>query len=259
MQTHEHWIEIAPARLFARSWLPAQERGSPIVLLHDSLGSVELWRDFPSQLCGATQRRVIAYDRWGFGRSDPREGRMPHSFILDEGPLVVPALCEQLGIDQFVAFGHSVGGGMAIACAAAMPERVAAVITVAAQSYVEQRTRDGILAAKADFDDPKNFARLERYHGAKARWVLDAWTQTWLSTGFADWTLDAQLQKVHCPLLAIHGDRDEYGSTDHPQHIGKLAAGKTSVVILPDCGHLPHRERAAQVIEAVRAFLTPLS
>src|SRR6476619_2300329 len=207
----DHRIGTEQGTLFARVWVPPDLRrdpDTPILLFHDSLGCVELWRDFPEQLAAATRRSVVAYDRLGFGRSDPHPGLLPLTFIRDEAATVVPRLCDTLGLGAIIPFGHSVGGGRAIATAARWPERCAAVVTESAQSFVEDRARAGLAAARIDFARPGQLARLERYHDVKARWVLDAWIETWRSPEFADWRLDNDLRGVRCPALAIHGDRD---------------------------------------------------
>jgi pimeloyl-ACP methyl ester carboxylesterase len=225
------------------------------VLFHDSLGCVELWRQFPDRLASATRRAVVAYDRLGFGRSDPHPGTLPLSFVHDEGETCVSTVCPAFGLEAFVPFGHSVGGGMAIATAARAPARCAALITESAQAFVEQVTLDGIRAAQAAFGRPEQVARLQRYHGAKARWVLDAWIDTWLSPAFAAWTLDDDLARVRCPVLAIHGDRDEYGSPEHPARIARLSGGPVTARVLAGCGHVPHREHPERVLAAVATFL----
>ncbi|VWC84028.1 alpha/beta hydrolase [Burkholderia aenigmatica] len=282
--TEETTVETPQGRLFAKRWRggPAQQvagalnvgapepaaptpaapepaaptPAAPIVLLHDSLGCVELWRDFPAQLASATQRDVIAYDRLGFGRSDRHPGKLGTTFVRDEADRAFAALLEQLGVDAFVALGHSVGGGMAVGCAAAHPERCRALVTIAAQAYVEDRTLAGIRDAGQQFDEPGQLDRLARYHGDKAEWVLRAWVDTWLSPAFRDWSLDDVLPHVRCPTLAIHGSQDEYGSSVHPNRIASRVAGTSSVVMLKECGHVPHRERTADVLDAVKDFLT---
>ncbi len=251
--TETEWaIRIAEGALFAKCWTPETELAAPIILFHDSLGSVDLWRAFPQRLASETNRRVIAYDRLGFGRSAPHPGRLELDFVAAEARDTIPRLCDQLGVAAFVACGHSVGGGMAVETAARFPERCRALVTIAAQAFVEERTLAGIRDAKRGFQAPSNVARLAKYHGDKARWVLDAWTETWLSSDFAGWTLDAALTAVRCPVLALHGDRDEYGSSAHPE---RIAAGRGTARLLPDTGHVPHREREALVIDAIRSFL----
>jgi pimeloyl-ACP methyl ester carboxylesterase len=248
-------IRLPQGRLFARLWAPPQAAGSPIILFHDSLGCVELWRGFPSALAMRTGRQVIAYDRLGFGRSDPRDDTLGMDFIADEANTFFPALRAELGIDRFVACGHSVGGGMAVHCAAQFGAACAALITESAQAFVEDRTLQGICAAQELFKDPAQVEKLGKYHGDKARWVLDAWIDTWLAPAFAGWSLESVLPRVTCPLLAIHGSDDEYGSPRHPALIGRLTGGPTRVEVMPDTRHVPHREREQAVLDLIAAYL----
>lgn len=257
MILHEDFrVQLPTGGVFVRKWSPVQAQGSPIILFHDSLGSVELWRGFPVALSARTGRPVIAYDRLGFGRSDPRTDKLTPGFVAEEAERVFAALREQLGIDRFVAFGHSVGGGMAVHCAARFGTACDALITESAQTFVEERTLQGIREAAALFMDPAQVERLGKYHGNKARWVLDAWIDTWLSPDFADWSLDAVLPLIRCPVLAIHGAEDEYGSPRHPERIGQLAGGSARIEVMPDTRHVPHREREAAVLDLIAGFLS---
>ncbi|MFQ6573930.1 alpha/beta fold hydrolase [Pseudomonas sp. UM16] len=251
----QHWIDTPHGQLFAQSWSPHVQHGAPIVLLHDSLGCVALWREFPEQLAQACGRRVIAYDRLGFGRSAPFPGTLSADFVENEALGGFQALREQLDFNPFVVFGHSVGGGMAVGCAVAYPQACQQVITESAQAFVEDRTLAGIRDAERQFAEPGQMARLQKYHGEKAHWVLRAWVDSWLSETFSQWRLDAQLSRVRCPTLAVHGDRDEFGSALHPQRIAALTAGAASLHILLDCGHVPHREYPDTILAAVSAFL----
>jgi pimeloyl-ACP methyl ester carboxylesterase len=256
MLTEDHWIELPNRRLFARSWTkPAWRRRPTILLVHDSLGCVELWRDYPERLARRTGHPVVAYDRHGFGRSDAHPGPLPEGFMQAEAAETIPALREQLGLDAIVPYGYSVGGAMAVATAARMPDACRAVVTVSAQAFVEDRTVAGIRQAQDAFRDPHQFARLVRHHGDKARWVLDAWTDTWLAPGFASWCLDDELKRVRCPLLAIHGERHEYGSPRHPERIAALVSGPSEVAILEHAGHMIHRDSPDELIHAVAGFL----
>ncbi|MDZ5460449.1 alpha/beta fold hydrolase [Azohydromonas lata] len=261
---HDRFVQHAQGRLFTRTWAPedasgeaaaAARQAAPIVLFHDSLGCVALWRDFPEALSRATGRRVVAYDRLGFGQSDPRVERPSLDFVAEESTLYFPALREHLDLQRFVALGHSVGGGMAIHCAADSGGGCEALITIAAQVFAEDRTLNGIRAAREQFQDPRQLERLVKYHGDKARWVLEAWTENWLDPGFAAWTLSPVLPRVACPVLAIHGELDEYGSTRHPALIGALCGGPAQVDILPGVGHVPHREVEGKVLELIRQRL----
>ena len=254
--SREQWLDHPQGRIFARRWCPPDTpAAAPIVLMHDSLGSVELWRDFPAALSRATGREVIAYDRLGFGRSDARAVRPSLDFVREEAAHVFALLLDQLGVRRCVAMGHSVGGGMAIQCAAEFADRSEALVTIAAQVFPEDRTLSGIRAAREQFRDPAQLERLARYHGDKARWVLQAWTETWLDPDFAAWSLVPVLARVRCPALAIHGQDDEYGSTVHPDLMARHSGGPVERAILPGVGHMPHREQPERVLRQVADFL----
>lgn len=244
--------------MFLRRWSASGNDLDPIILLHESLGSVEQWRGFPAALAQATGRPVIAYDRLGFGSSSPREALPGVDFIREEAEVHFPAIVQALGISSCVLFGHSVGGGMALTMAALHPERCKAVITESAQAFVEPLTLAGIREAKLAFGNPEQFARLARYHGSKTQWVLDAWTETWLSPAFRSWSLDAWLPRVRCPVLAIHGDSDEYGSSAFPRRITEGVQGEARMEILATCGHVPHKEKEDEVLGLVASFLSGL-
>jgi pimeloyl-ACP methyl ester carboxylesterase len=257
------WIDHPHGRLFSRRWHRPREdqlagEKATIVLFHDSLGCVELWRDFPALLSSATGLDVVAYDRLGFGRSDRRQGRLPLNFIADEAASYFPAVAAQLGLGRFIAFGHSVGGGMAVHCAAQHASQCLALVTESAQAFVGDETREGLLEAKRLFADQHQLARLEKYHGDKARWVLDAWIGTWLDPQFAGWSLRDVLPAVRCPVLAIHGALDEYGSSRHPETIAGHCGGPAEVRILPGTHHVPHKERTKEVVALVAGFTSTL-
>lgn len=245
--------------LFVKRWLPAgPAESAPIILLHDSLGSVELWRDFPAELASATARPVIAYDRLGFGRSDPNPHVLGHDFIRDEARAGLAPVRAALGVNRMILLGHSVGGGMAIAGGAAFRIETEAVISLSAQSFVEDRTLAGLEEAKRIFEDPQARQRLARYHGEKVDWILDAWLGTWLAPGRADWTLNEDLRRLQAPLLALHGDADDYGSLEHARRMKALAGGSVEMVELAQCGHVPHREKPGDVVRLIADFVRSL-
>ena len=232
------------------------EQAPPIILLHDSLGCVALWRDFPEALCAATGRQVIAYDRLGFGKSDPFPGRLPLDFIYNEYAASLQPVCARLGIERFVLFGHSVGGGIGVVGAAKLPAQCVGLVTESAQIFREEITFEGIRAAKPVFAPrAPAYERLRSYHGDKTDWVLSAWIDTWLDPNFA-FDLTPYITALQCPVLAIHGDRDEYGSTEQPKQLCAMTPGPKQCLILEGCGHVPHRERADDVLKAVTAFMS---
>jgi pimeloyl-ACP methyl ester carboxylesterase len=253
----EHLVPVPGGSVFVRTWTPAQANASPLVLLHDSLGSVEQWRNFPGALAQSLGRRVLAYDRLGFGRSSARSELPSVDFIAEEARTCIPAIREALGLARYSLFGHSVGGAMALMIAS-QDSGCDFVITEAAQTFVEDRTLAGIRTARAQFQLPGQFDKLVRWHGAKARWVLEAWTGVWLSPAFATWSLESHLGQIECPVLAIHGDQDEYGSRAFPDSILRGVRGPSRLALLEQCGHIPHREQQDQVLKLVAGFISSL-
>ena len=146
--TSETYVSVPGGELYVRHWSVPSPSQCPIVLLHDSLGSVEQWRDFPSLLAAETSRSVFAYDRLGFGKSSPRAELPSPDFVFEEAHKIFPALMQALEIDRFVPFGHSVGGGMALATAATFGKKCQAVVSESAQAFVEPLTLTGIRAAQ---------------------------------------------------------------------------------------------------------------
>lgn len=265
-QQTDHTVRYGGGTIHARCWTPASspsgssddEGLAPIVLMHDSLGAVSLWRGLPKALAIATGRRVVAYDRLGFGESSAIAALPDPGFIAAEARGGFSAVVDQLGIERFVVMGHSVGGGMSIEIAAQWPGRCDALITIAAQTFLEERTLAGVRASREDFRAPGQIDRLRRYHGDKAPWVLNAWTERWLAPDFAGWSLRAVLPCVGCPVLTIHGELDEYGSPAHQDLIAALVAGPVTRLTMAGLGHGPHREAQAEVIDAIAAFLARL-
>jgi pimeloyl-ACP methyl ester carboxylesterase len=256
MEVKDHFVRVPQGVIYTKYWKPQRsEASSPVILFHDSIGCVEMWHQFPEALAARLGRTVIAYDRLGFGRSSSRRDSPSVRFVFEEAEIWFPLILRQLQVRQFIAFGHSIGGGMAVAAAARLPDLCRAVITEAAQAFVEPQTLHSIATAKLRFGVPKELAKLERYHGEKARWVLSAWTDTWLSPEFRDWNLRSELPRVKCPLLAIHGDRDEYGSAAFPEALSSLCGGPAERVILAGCGHIPHRELEGRVLAVVEEFI----
>lgn len=255
VEIEDRYLPTEHGEVFTRRWRTSHTRETPIVLLHDSLGCVELWRDFPERLAAATSRDVIAYDRLGFGRSAPHPGGWSNHFIRDEAEHFFSPVWQGLDLEHFIAFGTSVGGAIAASLAAHHPRHCRALITESAIAFVEDRTLHGIRQAQAAFAEPGQLERLRRYHGDKAEWVLSAWVDTWLSEGYAGWTLKDSAPGFACPLLAVHGMEDEYGSVVHAQRIAALARGAARELLLDDCRHISHRDQPEAVIKAVGRFL----
>jgi pimeloyl-ACP methyl ester carboxylesterase len=144
------------------------------------------------------------------------------------------------------------GGAMALSIAA-YDKDCEAVVTIAAQAFVEKQTLQGIQIAKKNFENLKQMEKLTKWHGDKAEWVLKAWTETWLCSGFRHWQL-TNIKQVYCPVLAIHGKNDEYGSVAFPEYIVNNASGNSQIEIIVDCGHMPHKSHTEQVLSVIKQF-----
>ena len=252
MDTRKLYLERPQGQIYVKRWMVDQNNSlnnAPIILFHQSLGSVELWRDFPAQLALATQRDVIAYDRIGFGQSSVQAHSLELNFIEQEVQDTFSFLFDA------VAMGHSVGGGMAAVCAAWYPFNCVALITESAQAMVEDVTLAGIRKAKVNFKNEKFFNRLAKYHADKTQWVLDAWTETWLNPASAAWCLDRYLAQVCCPVLSIHGEQDEYATLAQPQRFVERVQGPAELCIIPECQHFPHQEKSEQILQVIKQFL----
>ncbi|HWJ95870.1 MAG TPA: alpha/beta hydrolase, partial [Telluria sp.] len=140
-------------------------------------------------------------------------------------------------------------------CAARYGERCVAAVVESAPAYIGDETLAGIRQAREAFRQQDQFARLERFHGEKSRWVLSAWVDTWLSPQFAHWSLEAVLPLMRCPALVIHGSEDDFGSVRHPETIARLAGGPVELEIMEGVRHVPHRETEPQVMDLVTRFL----
>lgn len=258
IETTEQYIDFQGEKIFTKMWKPVDVKPLlPIVLFHDSLGCIDIWRDFPQRLAQITQRTVIAYDRWGFGKSSARTAQVALNFIALEAQQGFNAIIEASDLQRYILLGHSVGGGMAVCAAEQNPQQCEAIVSIAAQAFIEKRTTDGVRAAKEMFKDPVQLERLAKYHGDKAKWVLEAWTETWLSESYQTWTLEPNLKNVICPLLAIHGEFDEYGVIEQPQYMVDMVQQKQAshCKIIMGAGHVPHREKPEEVLAEIQEFL----
>ena len=237
--------------------------GAPLmVFLHEGLGSSAMWKDFPARLCQALGFRGLVYSRPGYGRSTPRAAneRWSTDFMHRQAIEVLPALLEALGIEQsrqrLWLFGHSDGASIALIYAAHFPDRLAGAVLVAPHSFVEDIAIASIERACDAYVNQGLRARLARWHDDVDS-AFYGWSQAWLDPAFRDWTLTPELESVGCPLLAIQGVDDEYGTMAQIAIIEHAVPG-TTVVALEACGHSPHRDQTDAVIGAVSRWIATL-
>jgi pimeloyl-ACP methyl ester carboxylesterase len=230
-----------------------------LVFLHDSLGCIELWRDFPQQLGEATLCNVLVYDRQGYGKSSPFSNSGRENDYLEVEADVLNALMEKLSMNTAILFGHSDGGSIALIAAAKYPEKIKGVITEGAHIFVEDITLKGIKDAVEAYRTTNLHQKLTKYHGDKTEAVFWAWAKTWLSEGFTSWTLEHFLPLISCPVLVIQGEKDEYGSLAQVGGIISQVSGETQKLIIPSVGHTPHKEAREVVLEKTVPFINQIS
>jgi len=229
-----------------------------ILLLHEGLGSVSMWRDFPQRLAAATGRRIVAYSRRGFGRSVPRERPYTPRFVHEEAEEVIPALRERLGLESPVLVGHSTGASMALVHAAGSAP-VAGVVAMAPLTNVEGSNVESIQRARSLYESSDWRTRLARHHDDVDA-VFYGWNDTWLRPDFRNWNILAEIARIRAPVLAILGQSDEYSTPSQVEAIAEnLPRGtRFESLLLPDCGHAPHREQPEAVLAAVKGFVAAL-
>jgi pimeloyl-ACP methyl ester carboxylesterase len=222
-----------------------------MLLLHHGLGSVRAWKNQTPAFVAAGWQ-VVAYDRWGYGRSDPRPA-FAVDFLQSDAEEACQ-LMDELGFDQADVVGHSDGGSLAILLAAARPERIARLVLVAAHIDREAATLDGLRQVAADIRSQPLRAILRREHGSKAETLAQAWVNRWLDPAMEGMSLASVLPQVQCPTLVIQGDRDEHAT---PQHARRIARGipASELWLISGVGHMPTHEIPDEFNARVLAFL----
>jgi pimeloyl-ACP methyl ester carboxylesterase len=245
-------------------WIGADRRDQPlIVFLHEGLGSLSMWRDYPAQLCDAVGWRGLVYSRPGYGRSTPRaaEEAWGLDFMHRQAHEVLPALLAALDVDTASQppwlFGHSDGGSIALLHAARFPDRVAGAVVLAPHIRVEELSVQSIETTRSAYLQTDLRQRLARHHDDpdSAFW---GWNRIWLHPPFKDWSIEHEIAAIACPLLAVQGLDDEYGTLEQIRGIARRVP-QTQLLELPDCGHSVHRDQPARLTAAVAQFLHHLN
>ncbi len=233
---------------------PAAGEGLPtLLLLHEGLGCVAMWRDFPAQLATATGCRVVVWSRPGYGGSQPYPEERKKGYMHREAEESLPALIAALHIERPLLVGHSDGGSIALIFAGVFPDVPLGIAVLAPHEFVEEVTLAGIRAARSIWESTDWPTKLGRYHLDAAR-VFAEWNDTWLSPLFRDWNIEQYLPKIRCPVLAIQGEDDEYATMRQIEVIAEQVPG-TQLLKLPNCGHTPQRDQEAVVLAALVAFV----
>jgi len=242
------------------AWIAPQRNARPLVVfLHEGLGSVSMWRDFPARLCEAADCRGLVYSRPGYGRSTPRapDEQWGPDFMHRQAHELLPALLRALGVDADTdppwLFGHSDGGTIALLHAARFADSIAGAIVLAPHILVEDVSVRSIERARDAYRHGDLRARLARHHDEPDS-AFFGWNGIWLDTRFRDWTIEAELAAIRCPLLAVQGTDDAYGTLEQIRGIARRVP-HARLLELDACGHSPHRDRPEALIAATREFI----
>ena len=230
------------------------DAGKPwLVFLHEGLGCVSMWRDFPQKLARRLGARVLVYSRRGYGRSDRLAGRRDVRFMHDEALDVLPKLLAHFAIQRPILVGHSDGASIALIYASAHPENVAGAVLMAPHVLVEAISQQSIARITEVYEQSDLRTRLSRHHTH----VDDAflgWSRIWLDPRFRTWSIGLECQQLVTPTLLIQGEDDEYGTLAQLDAIAQAAPEPVNRLVLAKCGHSPHREQEAAVLAAIEAF-----
>lgn len=233
-------------------------RGRPtLVFLHEALGCLAMWKQFPEQLALQAGCDIFLYERRGYGESSPITLPRPDAYLVEEGRDWLGPVLQAAGLDKVVLIGHSDGGSVALVGAACLPEKVVGLVTMAAHIYVDHLTSAGIDEAVLRYQRTDLPQRLARYLGDRTELLFRAWSETWSRASFrAGLDLTPWLDQIACPALIVQGRDDQYGV---PEQVADICAGigaKAQPLLLDDCGHVPHLEAEAAVLAAIDQFLT---
>ena len=239
-------------------WIEGDAAKPVLVFLHEGLGSIRQWRDFPAKLCAASEHRGLIYDRYGYGQSDVlAEPRSTVRFMHDEGLASLPELLRSLEVKNPVLIGHSDGASIALIHAGA-GHAVRGVVAMAPHVFIEPECLSSITKISGEFEKGGLAARLGRYH-RDARKTFYGWADVWLDPQFKGWDIrEEYLPGVRCPVLAIQGHDDEYGTMAQLDEIERRVGGPCKLLKLENCGHAPFRDQPEKVTAEVAAFVKSL-
>jgi len=253
------WIEAGGARLEARVWGPPPDVAPSIVMLHEGLGSVGLWRDFPERLAAATGWGVLAYSRQGHGQSDPCALPRPLDYMTIEGQRVLPQVLDAVGFQRGVLLGHSDGASIAaLYMGGVRDHQVRGLILLAPHFFVEDCSIEAITAARIAYEESDLRARLARHH-AHVDAAFRGWNDAWLDPGFRDWDITETLGSLRVPVLAVQGLDDPYGSRAQVEIVEREMYAPAKVHLIGNCGHAPHLEHPEKVLALVADYLARLA
>ena len=250
-------FEAGGHRLRAQWRGPAAGDAPTLVFLHEGLGSIGQWKDVPARVGSATGCGVLVYDRWGYGGSEalPPPHARPVDFMQREGLTTLPELLDAAGLGRVALVGHSDGATIALLAASTGEARIRAVVSIAAHLFAEDAGLASIARVRRAWGETDLRARLAKYHGDNVDGAFLGWANVWLDPAFRAFNIERDMAGVKCPVLAIQGTDDEYGSAAQIEAISRAVAGPVETLMAPGAGHAPHFEAWPVVGDAMTRFL----
>jgi len=224
-----------------------------LVFLHEGLGSITQWRDVPGKVVAATGCPAIVYARYGYGQSDILQEPRKIDFMHDEALIALPQVLAALGASRPILIGHSDGASISLIHAGA-GNPVSGVVVEAPHVFIEQFNMNAIGDARKTFESTDLPQRLGRHHRDPAK-TFYGWHDAWTSPGFQEWNIEGLLSGIRCPVLAIQGEQDAYGTMAQLDAIARQVSGPCELVKLPGCGHAPHKDQPQKTLAAVTRFV----
>jgi len=233
---------------------PEHQKNSIVIMLHDALGSIPQWGKFPGKISSVLGIPVLVYERFGHGNSDTDFSAKDRNFFNREAEYLNEIL-KTLNIrEEIILIGSSDGGTIALAYAAHYGEKVNSVITISAHTFVEDITVKGVHDTKAN--SSKLINALKKYHSEKAEKLYYGWCDMWTSEDFKNWNMFEDLKLITCPVLAIQGERDEYGTIEQLNSLKKYVKSDCEIDMIKDAGHFPYQEKENEVLDLIKKFLS---
>jgi pimeloyl-ACP methyl ester carboxylesterase len=238
---------------------PAPTDAPALVFLHEGLGCVSMWRDFPARLAAATGCGALVYSRSGYGKSDPVSLPRPVRFMHGEALITLPRVLDELNVSDAILVGHSDGGSIALIYAgSARAKQVRGLVLEAPHVFVEDISIDSITRAAENYAQRDLRMQLERYHGDNVDCAFRGWNEVWLDPAFRSWNIEEYLPAIQVPVLLIQGENDEYGTLRQVEAIENGTAGPVQTLIIPNCGHSPHRQQPESTLQKMTSFIRDL-
>jgi pimeloyl-ACP methyl ester carboxylesterase len=248
------FIQVAGKRLEYERWSNSPDSKPTLVFLHEGLGSLAMWRDFPEQIVRKTGCSALAYSRAGYGNSEEADYPRPVAFMHQEANEVLPEFLEKMHVREVVLVGHSDGGSISLIYAAKQLVPVRALVLEAPHVFVEKTTIQSIAASKEEYLRGNLKSRLAKYHPRTDETFL-GWCDVWLRPEFVSWNIEEFLPHIEVPVLLIQGEADRFGTVRQVEAIQRGCGGPVDTFLVPNCGHRPHREKQEETLERIVSFI----